>query len=96
MHDIMTDIKMLHCRMVEVVASDEDLFGAEHAQQAQQQLGWLASLKAGLLSGNLFRHFLQQHCSGNSQTSQICGHQAFAQAVSAIVRYGWLCINGNN
>lgn len=73
--------------MLETIASDEDLFGAERAQQAKQQQGWLADLKAGLLGGNLFRRFLQQHCSQGSQTSQICGHQTFSQAVSAIIRY---------
>lgn len=77
---------LLYCRMLDVVASDADLFGAERAQQAKQQQGWLAELKGGLLSGNLFRRFLQQHCSRGSQTSQICGHQAFAQAVSASLR----------
>ena len=82
---------LLNCRMLDVVASDADLFGAERAQQARQQQGWLTELKAGLLSGNLFRHFLQQHCSRGSQTSQICGHQAFAQAVSASIRFDHVC-----
>ena len=86
---IVTDVHgmvLLNCRMLDVVASDADLFGAERVQQANQQQCWLAELKAGLLSGNLFRRFLQQHCNRGSQTSQICGHQAFAQAVSAFLR----------
>ena len=55
-------------------------------QQAQQQQSWVADLQAGLLSGKSFRRFLSQHCGLHSSMTQICCHQAFAQAVSGMIR----------
>ena len=77
----------LKYRMLQVVASDEERFGADRAQQAQEQQPFLLDLQAGLLSGNTFRQFLSQRCGPNSPMTQICGHQAFAEAVSGMIRH---------
>ena len=61
-------------------------FGSSRVQQAQQQQAQLADLQGGLLSGNCFQSFLAQRCGTNSQVNQICGHPAFAQAVSGMIR----------
>jgi len=74
------------CRMLHVIASNQEQFGSEKTQQAQQQQSWVADLQAGLLSGKTFRRFLSQHCGLNSSMTQICCHQAFAQAVSGMIR----------
>ena len=72
--------------MLQVIASNEESFGRERVQQAQQQQTWLAELQAALLNGNLFQRFLLQPCGPGGSVTQICGHQAFAQAVSGMVR----------
>ena len=72
--------------MLQVIASNEDHFGNERVQQAQQQQPWLAKLQAGLLSGNLFQQFLSQRCGSHSSMAQICGHQAFARTMSGMIR----------
>ena len=72
--------------MLQVIASEEDQFGSERVQQAQQQQPAVADLQAGLLSGKLFQQFLSQHCGPNSGMTQICCHQAFAQAMSGMIR----------
>lgn len=73
-------------RMLQAIIAHEDHFGSTRVQQAQQQQAWLADLQAGLLSGNCFQRFLSQRCGVNSQVNQVCGHQAFAQAVSGMIR----------
>ena len=72
--------------MLHVIASNQEQFGSDRTQQAQQQQSWVADLQAGLLSGKTFRRFLSQHCGLNSSMTQICCHQAFAQAVSGMIR----------
>lgn len=72
--------------MLHVIASNQEQFGSDRMQQAQQQQSWVADLQAGLLSGKSFRRFLSQHCGLNSSMTQICCHQAFAQAVSGMIR----------
>ena len=74
-------------RMLQVIIANDEHFGSTRVQHAQQQQAWLADLQAGLLSGNCFQRFLSQRCGANSQVNQICGHQAFAQPVSAMIRY---------
>ena len=73
-------------RVLQTVMSDEEQYGRQAAQQAQQQQSLVQELQAGLLRGNLFRQFLSQHCGPNSSVTQICGHQAFAQAMSSMIR----------
>ena len=73
--------------MLQVIIDNAEPFGGDRVQQAQQQQAWLADLQAGLLSGNFFQKFLSQRCGPNCETSQICGHQAFSQAVSLMIRY---------
>lgn len=79
---------MLSCvpRMLQVIIAHEEHFGSTRVQQAQQQQAWLADLQAGLLSGNYFQRCLSQRCGVNSQVTQVCSHQAFAQAVSGMIR----------
>ncbi|KAL3162328.1 hypothetical protein ABBQ32_010012 [Trebouxia sp. C0010 RCD-2024] len=72
--------------MLQVVLAHGERFGSMRVQQAQQQQAWLADLQAGLLSGHCFQRFLSQRCGASSQVTQICGHQAFAQAVSGMIR----------
>ena len=79
-------IVLVCCRMLHVIASNQEQFGSDRMQQAQQQQSWVADLQAGLLSGKTFRQFLSQHCGLNSSMTQICCHQAFAQAVSGMIR----------
>lgn len=74
-------------RMLQVVIAHGEQFGSTRVQQARQQQAWLAHLQAGLLSGHCFQRFLLQRCGANSQVTQICGHQAFAQVVSGMIRY---------
>ena len=73
-------------RMLQVIVAHEEHFGSARVQQAQQQQAWLADLQAGLLSGHCFQRFLSQRCGVNSQVHQVCGHQAFSQAVSGMIR----------
>jgi hypothetical protein len=79
-------IILVCCRMLHVIASNQEQFGSDRTQQAMQQQSWVADLQAGLLSGTIFRRFLSQHCGLNSSMTQICCHQAFAQAVSGMIR----------
>ena len=73
-------------RMLQVIIANEEHFGRARVHEAQQQQAWLADLQARLLSGNCFQRFLSQRCAVNSQVNQVCGHQAFAQAVSGMIR----------
>ncbi|KAL0047176.1 hypothetical protein WJX82_008696 [Trebouxia sp. C0006] len=81
-----TSAAAAYSKMLHVIASNQVQFGSEKTQQAQQQQSWVADLQAGLLSGKTFRRFLSQHCGLNSSMTQICCHQAFAQAVSGMIR----------
>ena len=73
--------------MLQVIIASEEQFGSESVQQAQQQSEWLVNLQAGLLSTRCFQRFLSQRCGPHSELNQICGHQAFAQAVSGMIRW---------
>ncbi|KAL0039142.1 hypothetical protein WJX77_009062 [Trebouxia sp. C0004] len=81
-----TSAAAAYSKMLHVIASNQEQFGSERTQQAQQQQPWVADLQAGLLSGKSFCRFLSQHCGMNSSMTQICCHQAFAQAVSGTIR----------
>lgn len=72
--------------MLQTITAHGEHFGGPRVQQAQQQQAQLADLQGGLLSGNCFQRFLAQRCGASSQANQICGHPAFAQAVSGMIR----------
>ncbi|DBA77761.1 TPA: hypothetical protein ACH3X2_008450 [Trebouxia sp. C0005] len=81
-----TSAAAAYSKMLHVIASNQEQFGSDRMQQAQQQQSWVADLQTGLLSGKTFRRFLSQHCGLNCSMTQICCHQAFAQAVSGMIR----------
>ncbi|DBA77760.1 TPA: hypothetical protein ACH3X2_008450 [Trebouxia sp. C0005] len=86
-----TSAAAAYSKMLHVIASNQEQFGSDRMQQAQQQQSWVADLQTGLLSGKTFRRFLSQHCGLNCSMTQICCHQAFAQAVSGMISVGNRC-----